>query len=69
MISLAIAFVAILGLHQLFQFQNQQRDRQQNVKIDPESRGESEIEEVVALGIALDQDETDWENPNFRYYL
>ncbi|KAF7525686.1 hypothetical protein PCG10_004677 [Penicillium crustosum] len=69
MISLAIAFVAILGLRQLFQFQNQQRDRQQNVKLDPESREESEIEEVVALGIALDQDETDWENPNFRYYL
>lgn len=69
MISLAIALVAILGLRQLFQFQNQQRDRQQNVKIDPESREESEIEEVVALGIALDQDETDWENPNFRYYL
>ncbi|CRL21279.1 Sucrose/H+ symporter, plant [Penicillium camemberti] len=69
MISLAIAFVAILGLRQLFQFQNQQRDRKQNVKIDPESREESEIEEVVALGIALDQDETDWENPNFRYYL
>ena len=69
MISLAIAFVAILGLRQIFQFQNQQRDRQQNVKIDPESREESEIEEVVALDIALNQDETDWENPNFRYYL
>lgn len=69
MISLAIAFVAIICLRQLFQFQNQQRDRQQNVKRNPESREESEIEEVLALDIALDQDETDWENPNFRYYL
>ncbi|KAJ6148941.1 hypothetical protein N7471_000140 [Penicillium samsonianum] len=69
MISLAIGFVAILGLRGLFQFQNQQRDNQQNVKIDPESREETEIEEVLALDLALDQDETDWENPNFRYYL
>jgi hypothetical protein len=61
MISLAIALVAILGLRQLFQFQNQQRDRQKNVKIHPESCEESEIEKVVALGIALDQDVTDWD--------
>ncbi|OQE43016.1 hypothetical protein PENCOP_c003G05192 [Penicillium coprophilum] len=69
MVSLAISFVSILALRQLFQFQNQQRDRRQNVKIDPESRQEFEAEEVVALDRALDQDETDWENQSFRYYL
>lgn len=65
MISLAIAFVAILALRYLLQFQNQQRDRQQNGRIDPESRRVIDTEEVVAL----DKDETDWENPGFRYYL
>ncbi|BCS18605.1 uncharacterized protein APUU_11433S [Aspergillus puulaauensis] len=65
MISLAIAFVAILALRHLLQFQNQQRDRQQNGRIDPESRRVIDAEEVVTL----DKDETDWENPGFRYYL
>ncbi|KAL3457758.1 major facilitator superfamily domain-containing protein [Aspergillus heterothallicus] len=65
MISLAIALVAILALRQLLQFQNQRRDRQQGVAIDPESREVMETEEVVVL----DKDETDWENRSFRYYL
>jgi hypothetical protein len=65
MISLAIALVAILALRQMMQFQNQHRDRQQGVKIDPESREAIESEEIVAL----DKDETDWENVSFRYYL
>ncbi|KAJ5823636.1 Major facilitator superfamily domain general substrate transporter [Penicillium robsamsonii] len=55
MISLAIAFVAILGLRQIFQFQNQQHDRRQNVKIDPELRRDFETDEVAALDRALDE--------------
>ncbi|KAL2857735.1 major facilitator superfamily domain-containing protein [Aspergillus pseudoustus] len=65
MISLAIAVVSILALRQVLQFQNRCRDRQQGIKIDPESREAVEAEEVVAL----DKDETDWENRTFRYYL
>lgn len=65
MISLAIAFVAILLLRQLLSIQNQRRNSQQNVNIDPESRESIDTEEFVVL----DKDETDWENPNFRYYL
>ncbi|KAL2789383.1 major facilitator superfamily domain-containing protein [Aspergillus keveii] len=65
MISLAIALVAILALRQMMQFQNRHRDRQQGVNIDPESREAIESEEVVAL----DKDETDWDNASFRYYL
>ncbi|KAJ5776516.1 uncharacterized protein N7511_001527 [Penicillium nucicola] len=65
MISLAIAFVAILLLRQILHFQNQRRNSQQNVIIDPESGESDETEELVVLS----KDETDWENPNFRYYL
>ncbi|KAL2826996.1 major facilitator superfamily domain-containing protein [Aspergillus cavernicola] len=64
MISLAGAFISILVLRQLFHFQNQRRDSQQKVKLDPESREAIETEVV-----AQDKDETDWENQNFRYYL
>jgi hypothetical protein len=64
MISLAIAFISILALRVLFDFQNRARDRQQNVKIDPETTEAAESEVV-----ALDQDETDWQNQRFRYYL
>jgi hypothetical protein len=67
MISLAIAFVALLVLRQLMDFQNRYRDRQQNVKIDPESESSGVTE--TAEAVALDADETDWENRSFRYYL
>jgi hypothetical protein len=65
MISLAIAFVAILLLRQLLSIQNQHRNSQQNVNINPESRESIDTEEFVGLA----KDETDWENPNFRYHL
>lgn len=65
MASLAIAFFAILSLHQLFHFQNKRRDRQQGVQINPESREATEPDEIIVF----DKDETDWENPTFRYYL
>lgn len=65
MISLAIAFVAILLLRQLLYIQNQRRNSQQNVNIDPESPESIDTEELAVLA----KDETDWENQNFRYYL
>ncbi|KAJ5921220.1 hypothetical protein N7466_009546 [Penicillium verhagenii] len=65
MTSLGIAFVAILLLRQLYYFKNQHRDSQQTTKIDPESRTTIDTGEDVAP----DKDETDWENPRFRYYL
>lgn len=65
MVSTAIAFLSIITLRLLLDFQNGYRDRQQNVKLDPETREAAEGEETVAL----DKDETDWENRRFRYYL
>lgn len=65
MTSLGIAFLAILLLREILHFQNKQRNRQQNVNIDPESREAIDIEEFVMTA----KDETDWENPRFRYYL
>lgn len=65
MTSLGIAFVAILVLREVLHFQNKQRDSQQNVNIDPESREAIDIEELSMTT----KDETDWENPRFRYYL
>ncbi|KAJ5971669.1 Major facilitator superfamily domain general substrate transporter [Penicillium vulpinum] len=69
MISLAISFLSILCLRQVCQFQNMKRDREQNVKRDPESHEDIETEEAAALDTAHNLDETDWENKNFRYYL
>ncbi|KAJ5381673.1 uncharacterized protein N7496_004101 [Penicillium cataractarum] len=65
MISLAIAFIAILSLRQLLHIQNQHRNSQQNVNIDPESPEPIDNEGFAVLA----KDETDWENPKFRYYL
>jgi hypothetical protein len=65
MISHAIAFVTVLVLRQLFDYQNRSRNRKQGVNIDPEAYRAADAEEIIAL----DKNETDWENQSFRYYL
>ncbi|KAL2802088.1 major facilitator superfamily domain-containing protein [Aspergillus granulosus] len=66
MISLGIAVCAMIALRQLCAFLNQQRDRQQEVHIDPEVKDRASQTRHVVVET---RNETDWKNARFRYYL
>jgi ACS family allantoate permease-like MFS transporter len=62
-VSIAIA----IALRQYMDWENKRRDKQQGVYIDPEPK---HVDDMGDLDLTAERIVyTDWENPDFRYYL